>query len=350
MKDAQVLIVGNFLSDILGSRGVCEDLAENFRKSGWPVITTSNKPGRIERLLDMLGTVLSRRRDYNIATIDIFSGLAFFWAEAVGLTLSWLGKPFVLILHGGNLPNFAQRWSGRVTRLFRSAAVVIAPSQYLLECMKPYRADILLVQNPIDIRKYKFSLRTKPRPVLVWLRAFHDIYNAPLAVQVAARLIPEFPGFRLYMGGGDKWDGSFQKTRELAKTLGIYDRIEFSGKITNKDVPDWLQRGDVFINTTNVDNTPVSILEAMACGLCVVSTNVGGIPYLVDNEKNGLLVPPSDPEAMASAVQRILAEPGLSVRLSTNGRKLAEKSDWKSIYPLWEKLFESVLGNLPDMR
>ena len=344
MKDAQVLIVGNFLSNTIGSRGVCEDLAENLRMSGWSVTTTSNKPGRISRLLDMLKTVLSRRNDYNIATIDTFSGMSFFWAEVVGLALSWLRKPFILILHGGNLPNFAQRWPRRVTRLLEAAAVVTAPSLYLLERMKPYRPDILLVQNPIDIKRYEFNLRSAPRPTLVWLRAFHDVYNAPMAIQAAARIIPEYPEFHLFMGGGDKGDGSFQQTLELARALGISSSIEFSGKIPKMDVPDWLQRGDIFINTTNVDNTPVSILEALACGLCVVSTNVGGIPYLLSDEIDGLLVPPNDPEAMASAIRRILAEPGLSVRLSENGRKLAERSDWKNVYPLWARIFESVLS------
>jgi glycosyltransferase involved in cell wall biosynthesis len=342
-NDVPVLIVGNFLSGSTGSRGVCEDLAERLVRAGWSVVTTSNKLNRIIRLLDMLTTVWGKRRQYRIALIDTFSGPAFFWAEVVSFALRSLRKPYVLTLHGGNLPAFAQRWPGRITRLLKSAAAVTAPSRYLLEQMKPYRPDILLVPNPIDVQKYSFKLRSVSQPTLVWLRAFHEIYNAPLAIRVAAKLVPKYPRFRLLMGGGDMGDDSLKKTMQLVETLSISEAIEFAGKIPKVDVPDWLQGGDIFINTTNIDNTPVSVIEAMACGLCVVSTNVGGIPYLLDDEKNALLVPPNDSDAMACAVLRVMAEPGLSARLSENGRRLAEQSDWEYIYPMWKKIFESIL-------
>jgi glycosyltransferase involved in cell wall biosynthesis len=342
MKDRQILIVGNFLSHTTGSRGVCEDLAEHLSSSGWTVFTTSDSPDRMARLLDMLKTVWSRRDDYKIATIDTFSGPAFFWAEAICLALRRLGKPYVLILHGGNLPGFAQRWPRRVSRLLRTAAVVTAPSQYLIECMKPYRPDILLFQNPIDIRKYTFNLRREPRPTLVWLRAFHAIYNAPMAVQVVNRIIPEYPDSHLLMGGDDKDDGSLEKTKEMARLLGVSNSIEFCGKIPNLDVPSWLQRGDIFINTTNIDNAPVSVIEAMACGLCIVSTNVGGIPYLLKDGEDALLVPPDDPQAMATAVKKILKEPGLAEKISNNARCKAEWFDWSIVFHQWEKLFLSI--------
>lgn len=345
-NDVSVLIVGNFLSRVIGSRGVCEDLAERFVMEGWNVITTSNKPGRMVRLLDMLYTVWSRRHQYRLASIDIFSGPAFFWAEVVCFALRRLSKPYILSLHGGNLPDFAQRWSGRVTRLLKSAAIVTAPSRYLLERMRPYCPDILSVPNPIDIQIYSFRLRSVPQPALVWLRAFHDIYNAPMAIRVATCLIPKHPDFRLLMGGGDKGDGSLKKTQEETDVLGVSSFIEFSGKIPKANVPDWLQKGDIFINTTNVDNAPVSILEAMACGLCVVSTNVGGISYLLEDEKDALLVPQNDPVAMADAVSRILTVPGLSKRLSENARKKAEQFDWSIVLPQWEKMICEVADTL----
>jgi len=153
MTDARVLVVGNFLSASIGSRGVCEDLADRLSASGWTVLTTSRKPGRIARLLDMLKTVWGKSCQYEVATIDTFSGLAFFWAEAVGFALRRLRKSYILTLHGGNLPDFARRQPKRVTRLLKSAAAVTAPSRYLLERMRTYRTDIVLIQNPVDIAR-----------------------------------------------------------------------------------------------------------------------------------------------------------------------------------------------------
>jgi len=340
--DKSILIVGNFLSASLGTRSVCEDFAERLIEAGWNVITTSSKMRRMERVLDMFGTVWSSRHQYRLASIDVFSGLAFIWAEMVCFLLKRIGKPYILILHGGNLPEFSRRWPGRVTRLLQSASKVVAPSPYLLENMKFYRSNITLIPNPIDITKYSFCPRNPPRPILIWLRAFHNIYNPPLAVFVIALLNSRFSGFQLLMGGGDKGDGSFQKTKQQAELSGVSHQIIFSGKIPNKDVPHWLHNGDIFINTTNYDNTPVSVLEAMACGLCVVSTNVGGLPFLLHDGKDALLVPPNDPVSMVTAIQRILTEPGLALNLSINARKLVEQFDWHKVYPLWEDLFQNI--------
>ena len=99
---------------------------------------------------------------------------------------------------------------------------------------------------------------------------------------------------------------------------------------------------DVFLNTTNIDNTPVSVLEAMACGLCVVSTNVGGIPYLLADGKDSLLVEPAKEEAMADAVRTVLGEPGLAGGLSRAARAKTESLDWMTILPQWEAMLASL--------
>ena len=80
-------------------------------------------------LPDMLATVWTRRCDYDIAQIDVYSGAAFFWAEAVAFALRRLGKPYVLTLHGGALPDFAREWPRRTRRLLESAAAVTAPAE-----------------------------------------------------------------------------------------------------------------------------------------------------------------------------------------------------------------------------
>ncbi|MGC8827013.1 MAG: glycosyltransferase family 4 protein, partial [Anaerolineae bacterium] len=139
--------------------------------------------------------------------------------------------------------------------------------------------------------------------------------------------------------GPDKGDGSLQAVRRTAEALGVLERIAFPGGVPKAEVPAWLDKGDIFINTTNVDNTPVSVMEAMACGLCIVSTDVGGIPYLLEHERDALLVPAGGADAMAEAVQRILTEPGLAERLSRNARAKAEGFDWSVILPAWEQIF-----------
>jgi len=337
-----VLIVGNFLSAAGYTRNYCEDLAERLRAAGWSVITTSHKPNRLAKLIDMVTTAWRRRGEYQVAQVDVFSGPAFLWAEAVCWTLRRAGKPYILTLHGGNLPEFASRYPKRVSRLLNSAAAVTTPSRYLLERMKAYRSDIRLIPNAIDLSRYRFRLRQVAQPRLVWVRSFHSIYNPTLAPRMLAQLVSKFPDISLTMVGPDKGDGSLQATQKLTEELGLNGHIVFTGGVPKAAVPEWLDKGDIFINTTNVDNTPVSVLEAMACGLCVVSTNVGGIPYLLEHENDALLVPPDDPKAMAEAVRRILTEPELAKRLSANARSKVEGFDWSVVLPQWECLLEKV--------
>ncbi len=341
-KRKRVLLIGYFLSKRGGYQGVSEDLADSLKATGWEVITASAYSQRLRRSGHMVWTAWFRCRDYQIAHVDVFGGAAFLWAEMVCNVLRWLDKPYILTLHGGDLPEFAQRWPGRVRRLLRSAAAVTAPSRYLHEKMKPYRSDLHLLPNALHLGVYKFRLRQRPRPQLVWLRAFHGIYNPPLAPRVVALLAKDFPDVHLTMIGRDKGDGSLQAVRQTALNLGVIDRITVSGGVPKASVPHWMNRGDIFLNTTNIDNAPMSVLEAMACGLCVVSTDVGGIPYLLEHERDALLVPPDDPESMALAVKRLLTEPHLAEKLSRQAFDQVKKFDWPLVFAEWERLLTAV--------
>jgi glycosyltransferase involved in cell wall biosynthesis len=342
-----VLLVGNFLSGSGQSRGTCEDLAVRLSEAGWRVLCASAKTTRTGRLLDIVGTIWRSRDQYAVANVDVFSGRAFLLAEAACWTLRAAGKPYVLSLHGGRLPGFAARWPRRTRRLLRGAEAVTAPSRYLVDAMQRYRPDVRLLPNAVELDAYSFRPREAAEPRLVWLRAFHEAYNPSLAPKVLALLTREFPEVRLTMVGPDKGDGSLEAMWQVAKQLRVDDRILVTGAVTKAEVPAWMQQGDIFLNTTHFDNTPVSVVEAMACGLCVVSTNVGGMPYLVEHERDGLLVPTNDPEAMAAAVARLLKDRELACRLSREGRQKAERYNWPAVLAEWEAMLTGVCQRAP---
>ena len=337
----ELLIVGNFLSKAGGSRHVCEELAERLVRAGWNVRTASDRRPKVSRLLDMTAAVWRGRSREEVVHVDVFSGEAFLWVLAVVGLLRSLGKPYLLTLRGGSLPEFAARWPAAVRRILAGADAVTVPSGFLLREMRPYRADLILLPNPLDLSAYPHRNRRHTEPKMIWLRAFNEIYNPSLAPRVLALLARDFPGASLTMIGPDRGDGSLARTRDAASRLGVADRLRIIEGIAKSDVGRHLAEADIFLNTTNVDNAPVSVLEAMACGLCVVSTNVGGMPDYLRDQAEGLLVPPDDPEAMASAVRRILADPDLSSRLSHGGRSRAEATDWSVVLPRWESLFQN---------
>jgi glycosyltransferase involved in cell wall biosynthesis len=337
----RLLFVGNYLT--AASRPVTVDLAAALERAGHRVRLTSSREAKPLRLADMLATAARCRTEYDVAVIDVYSGPAFIFAEAVAILLGQLGKPYVLTLHGGNLPAFARRWPGRVRRLLAGADRVTAPSSYLGRTMRPYRPDLQVIPNGLSCNRHTATVRVHPRARLVWLRAFHQIYAPVTAVETVAQLVQDTPGLHLDMIGPDKHDGSLAEVRAAVERLGLQDNVSLVGPVGKGDVPGWLERADVFLNTAVVDNTPVSVLEAMASGLCIVSTDAGGLADLLRHEEDALLVPPNDPPQMAAAVRRILAEPGLGARLSANARHRAEAADWTAVVPLWVDLLESVV-------
>jgi glycosyltransferase involved in cell wall biosynthesis len=330
-------------------------LANRFKELNWEVTTTSHKTRKIPRLLDMLRTTYVSRFKYDIALVEVFSGPSFVWAEWVCWLLRRLQKPFVLTLHGGNLPAFAKRWPGRVRRLLNSATVVTTPSRYLQKALRSYRNDLLLLPNAIDLASYPFKLRTNPQPKFVWLRAFHEIYNPTMAPRVVAHLLemgdlgsptsdlrPPTSDLHLTMYGPDKGDGSLDQVKSEVRRLNLEGRVSMPGAVPKTGVPKALNSGDIFLNTTNHESFGVSVMEAAACGLCIVSTNVGELPLLWQDGHDALLVQPADAKAMAGAVRRILTGPGLAERLSRNARFKAEQFDWSVILPLWERVLNNV--------
>jgi glycosyltransferase involved in cell wall biosynthesis len=336
MGKPSLFLAANFLSQAGGQRAVMEDLAERLAAAGYPLFRASPFRSGLTRGAHMAAAALFKLRDYDVSVVDLYSGRAFLWGETVCRISKLLGKATLLILRGGGLPELARRDPERVRKVLASASVCAVPSRFLLEEMGRYREDLLLIPNPIDLAAYAFRPRDRPGPRLIWMRAFHEIYNPTLAPRVLALLSKQFPEATLAMIGPDKGDGSLESVRRTAADLRVQDRLSLPGGITKSAVPEWLDKGDIFLNTTNVDNTPVSILEAMASGLCVISTRVGGIPYLLGDGREALLVPPEDADAMANAARRVMVETNLAGRLSRGGRALAERFDWPAILPLWE--------------
>jgi glycosyltransferase involved in cell wall biosynthesis len=288
----------------------------------------------------MLITTWRAREKYDIAQVDVYSGAAFHWAEWSTRVARAAKKPCILTLHGGNLPEFARNHTGRVAKLLKSAAAVTSPSRYLVDAIQ-IRCNIRVIPNAIDLDSYFYQERVLLRPKLVWVRAFHQIYDPILAIRALAIIADYIPDAQLTMVGPDK-DGTLADARTQAVKLGVLDRVHFTGAVGKSEIPKYLAAADIFLNTSTIDNTPVSVIEAMAMGLTVVSTNVGGIPYLLEDGANALLVSGGDAKEMAAAVMRLLAEPSLAAAISRNGRAKAENFSWDAVLPKWEELLLEV--------
>jgi glycosyltransferase involved in cell wall biosynthesis len=161
-------------------------------------------------------------------------------------------------------------------------------------------------------------------------------------VTVVSMLREEYPSIELVMIGPDKGDYMQQITEQMVEKLALQEHVRIIGAVAKEDVASWLSEADIFLNTTTIDNTPLSLIEAMACGLCIVTTRVGGIPYLVEGGVEAMFVPVGHAAGMADAVRRVLVEAGLAARLSSAGREKAERFGWSAVLPMWA----GVIGEL----
>lgn len=340
MIKQKLIFIGNYF----GTNRVWEEVPDRLSKLGFHCIITSRHIPRVRRLLTMITTIFLQKNSYDLAIVDVFSGSSFFWAEVVTGILRSLNKPYILVLRGGGLVDFCTSHVIRTKKLFRKAVEIITPSKFLQEGLIELRANIKYLPNGLDLNLFYFKHRESIEANLVWVRALHQIYQPQVGVKAVAILKEQFPTIHLTMAGQDKKDGSREIIQNIINDDSLEANVTWIGLIPRNSVPETLQKADIFVNTTLYEGFGTSVLEAAACGLCIVTTNVGELPYLWENGIDALLVPPNDPEAMAAAVTWILTEPGLAARLSANARKKAERYDWSVVLPQWEALIEKVLS------
>jgi glycosyltransferase involved in cell wall biosynthesis len=127
----------------------------------------------------------------------------------------------------------------------------------------------------------------------------------------------------------------------LAEQLGISDRLKLLGKTT--DVPDFLTQLDVAVLCSDSEGLPNAVLEYMAAGKAIVATDVGGTPELIQNEVNGLLVPPRDKHRLADAICRVLDDPSLALRLSTVAREQSLAFSVPAMIQRYQSLYADLL-------
>lgn len=313
-----------------------EILAELLHSEGYPVRVTSTIPSRLPRLLDTLACLARWSRSIDIAIVSIFSGKAFVVADAATQLVRAMRKPLILVLHGGALPEFQRRHPDWMRRVLRRGSIVVAPTEYLARQARYLGVNAEVIPNVIEIENYPYQMRAGVQPRLLWMRTFHKIYNPAMAVDVLTTLRPFAPEATLTMAGQEK--GQLERVRHELRTRGLEESVRFPGFLGLEGKQREFADHDIFLNTNRIDNMPVSLLEAAAFGLPIVSTDVGGIPDVFVNEETALLVSNEDSSAMADAVRRLLDDPELSARLSRNARRLAESCSWTTIRHRWEVL------------
>lgn len=309
----------------------------------YKVVAASHKSSKVFRLLHMLATLIKYRKEAGLVIIDTYSSQAFWFTVAISYISRLFGIPYITALHGGNLPTRLDSNPGVCKRVFGNAVIVLSPSLYLKVEFEKRGYTVLYIPNNIPLTAYQYKERKALKPNILMVRAFHKVYNMPMAIEVFREVLKVHPDARLCIVGPDK-DGSKAVVEELVNKYELRDRVSMPGLLTKPEWHKLSEEYDIFMNTTDFDNMPVSVIEAMLLGLTVVTTNAGGLPYLVRTMENGLVVRTKDAEGMAKAVNYLLAKPQVAHRLSLSARRQAEGYDWEQVKHKWFAMIDTVLS------
>jgi L-malate glycosyltransferase len=333
-----LLYIGNKLSDHGMTVTSIETLGILLENEGYTIVYASSKKNKILRMLDMIFKTISNSRKVDFVLIDTYSTSNFWFAFLISQLCRLLNLKYIPKLHGGNLPHRLSKSPFFCKMIFKNAYKNIAPSNYLMEAFqnKNY-AEIIYIPNTIEIQNYRYKPREKIEPKLLWVRSFTAIYNPEMALMVLLELKKEFPNAQLCMVGPDK-DGTLVNTIQLAKNLKL--NVNFTGKLSKDKWAKLSEQYDIFINTTHLDNTPVSVIEALALGLPVVSTNVGGIPFLLEDKITAILVNDNDVAAMVNGIKEIINNKQLKDHLIHNGLNLIQEFDWEKVKNKWIEILK----------
>ncbi|AUP78164.1 glycosyltransferase family 4 protein [Flavivirga eckloniae] len=333
-----LLYIGNQLSNKGKNKASIEILSKLLKAEGFIVKTSSSKSNKLLRMFDMMYSVLKFKNKADFVLIDTYSTLNFYYAYFVSQLCRLLKLKYIPILHGGNLP-VRLKQSPKLSRaIFNNAYKNVAPSEYIQSNFKDLGYhNIVCIPNSIELNYYPFKKRSIDKVRLLWVRSFSKIYNPILAIKLLKSLKDLEIEAELCMVGPDS-DGSMDTVMNYAKELDV--DVTFTGKLSKQEWIEISKKYNIFINTTNFDNMPVSVIEAMALGLPVISTNVGGMPFLIDNDVTGILVEPDSEKAFVIAVKKLLNSPEASNTIAINAREKIEQFDWNVIRNQWNKVLE----------
>ena len=332
----KILYIGNKLAKKGNTVTSIETLGSMLLKEGFSLVTISSVKNKVLRLVDMIISVIKYRNQVSWVLIDTYSTQNFYYAAVIGKLCSFYNLSYIPILRGGNLPSRINKNPDLSRKLFGNAAINVVPSMYLWEhFQKQGFQNLTYIPNALEIENYTFKYRNSVPSKLLWVRSFSEIYNPILAIEIVEILQRKDINVSLCMVGPDK-DGSMANCKKVVSELKL--PVIFTGMMKKADWINLSKEYDIFINTTNFDNMPVSIMEAMALGLPVISTNVGGMPFLIDQEKDGVLVPPNNAEAFVDAIIDLIENPLKVQEITHSARAKMERFDWKNVKHKWIKL------------
>jgi len=275
----------------------------------------------------------------DVAHVFSASYYSYLLSAAPAILLSRLFcKKCVLNYRSGEAPDHLKRWPLTTIPIMKLADAIVTPSGFLVHVFESFGLLARAIPNSTNASVFSYRIREPLKPIFLTTRGLEPLYNIGCALRAFARVQAKYPEAKLTIVG----DGSCRNDLEkLAESLRL-NNVEFLGFVPFEQISALYASSDIYLNSPNIDNAPNSLIEAMAAGLLIVTTNAGGIPYIVTDETTCLMVPCDDPIAMANAALRLLEDPELSRNITMRARAAVEQFSWSSVRTQWLQLYAEL--------
>lgn len=253
----------------------------------------------------------------------------------------WRGAGVIVNYRGGHADTFFSTAPRHVLRALAAADLRVTPSGYLHRVFAKHGLDAHIIPNIVDLSRFEFSpvREVGTAPHLIVTRNLEALYDIPTALRAFRRVREAFAGATLTVAGSGPELTALQHS---VAEWGLQACVRFSGRIDNAQIPQLYATADLMLNPSTVDNMPISILEAMACGVPLVSTDAGGIPDLVDSGRTGWLVPVGDDQAMAERAITLLRDRAGRATLCNAARHHVDAFAWPQVRSQWLDTYRRV--------
>jgi glycosyltransferase involved in cell wall biosynthesis len=321
----KILFICNYKSS--GGISVQVDLLKkHLSNDGYIVDVFSTKVPNWRRLL-LFFFLLSKAKRYNILHIHCCSNWGF--APAVlGIVVGrLLGKRIILTYHGGDASAFFVKYPKFVKHWLKRTDINIALSGYIGKEFEKIGVPYKIIPNILEFDNSNYRERIVIHPRFICTRAHEELYNIPCILRAFQTVQSQLPEASLVLVGNGSQHMSLV---EMVKNMGLKNII-FTGHIDNSKIYEYLNNADILLSTPRIDNMPVSVLEAMDAGLLVISTRVGGIPYIIEEGKTGLLFDENDAMALTVLMQWALSHQKDSIQIIHNAKQDVLKYNWEKI-------------------
>ena len=253
------------------------------------------------------------------------------------LIAKFYGKKTILHYHTGEAETHLKNWRKSVQTM-RYFDRIIVPSQFLVEVFARFSLQTNAISNFVETEKFRFQKRESLRPIFLSNRNFEPHYQVADVLRAFSLIQKKICNAHLMLIGSGHQEADLKK---LAAELQLKN-VEFVGRVEPNMMPEYYNKSDIYLNSSIVDNMPLSIIEAFCCGLPVVTTNAGGIPYIVEHERNGLVVNVNDYSALADAATRLLENNELAQKLIAEAHHDGVKCSWSQVRAHWVRSYEEL--------